>query len=89
MKLYITPGSPYARIARIVIIEKGLEDRVETILAQTRTIDSPYYRINPSGRVPYLIRDDGVGLEESTLISRHLDELDGRPLFAEQAGDAG
>ena len=89
MKLYITPGSPYARIARIVIIEKGLEDRVETVLAQTRTIDSPYYRINPSGRVPYLIRDDGVGLEESTFICRHLDELDGKPRFADPVGDAG
>ena len=29
MKLYITPGSPYARMARIVVIEKGLESRVE------------------------------------------------------------
>jgi glutathione S-transferase len=25
VKLYITPGSPYARIARIVVLEKGLE----------------------------------------------------------------
>jgi len=25
MKLYITPASPYARMARIVVIEKGLE----------------------------------------------------------------
>ena len=23
MKLYITPGSPYARMARIVVLEKG------------------------------------------------------------------
>ena len=36
MKLYITPGSPYARIARIVILEKGLESRVEVIVAQSR-----------------------------------------------------
>jgi transposase-like protein len=27
MKLYITTGSPYARLARIVRIEKGLEGR--------------------------------------------------------------
>jgi glutathione S-transferase len=40
MKLYITTGSPYARIARIVILEKGLESRVEIIAAQTRTADS-------------------------------------------------
>lgn len=68
MKLYITTTSPYVRIVRIVVLEKGLESRVEIIVAQTRTADSPYYRINPSGRVPYLVRDDGVGLEESALV---------------------
>ena len=81
MKLYITPGSPYARIARIVVLEKGLGDRVEVITAQTRVAESPYYRINPSGRVPYLVRDDGVGMEESALICDYLDRIDGRPLF--------
>jgi glutathione S-transferase len=78
MKLYITPGSPYARMVRILILEKGLS-RVEVVTAQTRVADSPYYRINPSGRVPYLVRDDGVGLEESALICDYLDRIDGRP----------
>lgn len=86
MKLYVTPGSPYARMARIVVIEKGLERRVEIIVAQTRRVDSPYYRINPSGRVPYLLRDDGVGMEESALICAYLDHLDGRPAFDLSAG---
>jgi glutathione S-transferase len=81
MKLYITPGSPYARMARMVVIEKGLNSRVEIIRAQTRVAGSPYYDINPSGRVPYLIRDDGVGLEESAVICAYLDHLDGKPAF--------
>ncbi|HWA38537.1 MAG TPA: glutathione S-transferase N-terminal domain-containing protein [Burkholderiales bacterium] len=85
MKLYITPGSPYARMARIVVLEKRLESRVETIVAKTRTPGSPYYAINPSGRVPYLERDDGPGLEESALICDFLDRLDGRPSLG--AGD--
>jgi glutathione S-transferase len=72
MKLYCTPGSPYARMARIVVIEKGLEQRVEVVMAQTRKEGSPYYAINPSGRVPYLVRDDGVGMEESQLICAFL-----------------
>ena len=80
MKLYITPGSPYARMARIIVLEKGLQRRVEVIAAQTRVADSPYYRINPSGRVPYLICDDGVGLEESAVICDYLDSLDGKPV---------
>ena len=70
------------------MLEKGLADRVEVVPAQTRTVESPYYGINPSGRVPYLIRDDGVGLEESTLICDYLDRLDGKPAFALPAGDA-
>jgi glutathione S-transferase len=81
MKLYVTEGSPYARIVRVVIIEKGLQSRVEIIYAQTRVASSPYYGINPSGRVPYLIRDDGFALEESALICAYLDQLDGNPLF--------
>ena len=87
MKLYITPGSPYARMARIVVLEKKLESRVETIAAKTRTADSPYYDINPSGRVPYLVRDDGVGMEESALICAYLDHLDGAPQFDLPGGD--
>jgi glutathione S-transferase len=59
MQLYVTYGSPYARLARIVVVEKGLEDRVEIIEAKTRMKDSPYYQINPSGRVPYLVDDTG------------------------------
>jgi glutathione S-transferase len=81
MKLYIAPGSPYARIARIFVLEKQLEDRVEIVVAQTRSMESPYYRIAPSGRVPYLVRDDGVGMEESAVICRYLDHLDGKPQF--------
>ena len=86
MKLYVTPGSPYARMARIVVLEKGLERRVEIVMAKTRTADSPYYAINPSGRVPYLVTDDGIGLEESALICDYLDRLDGKPSLVPHGG---
>jgi glutathione S-transferase len=79
VKLYVTYGSPYARLARIIIVEKGLQGRVEIIEAKTRTKDSPYYQINPSGRVPYLIEDAGTGMEDSQLICAYLDRLDGKP----------
>ena len=81
MKLYVTYGSPYARLARIMVIEKALDDRVEIIEAKTRTPGSPYYQINPSGRVPYLVDDTGVGMEDSQLICAYLDGLDGKPRF--------
>ena len=57
------------------------QQHIEIIVAQTRRAGSPYNSINPSGRVPYLIRDDGVGLEESAVICAYLDHLDGNPVF--------
>ena len=70
MKLYITYISPYARLARILVLEKGMSERVDIVEAKTRTFDSPYYRINPSGRVPYLVDDAGIGMEDSRAESR-------------------
>ena len=81
MKLYVTMTSPYARLARIVVHEKALADRVEIIAAKTRTPGSPYYAINPSGRVPYLVTDDGTGLEDSQVICAYLDGLEACPRF--------
>ena len=81
MKLYVTYTSPYARLSRILIEEKGLKDRVGIVEAKTRTPASPYYQINPSGRVPYLVDDAGIGMEDSQLICSYLDSLDGKPRF--------
>src|SRR5262250_638404 len=87
MKLYVTFGSPHARLARMVVVEKGLEGRVEILEAKTRTTGSPYYQINPSGRVPYLVDNAGVGMEDSQLICAYLDELDGKPWLRHALAD--
>jgi glutathione S-transferase len=87
MKLYVTLTSPYARLPRILIMEKGLAPRIEVVEAKTRAADSPYYRINPSGRVPYLVDDTGAGMEDSQLICAYLDALDAKPRFHPQGPD--
>ncbi len=81
MKLYYTRTSPYARVVRTLLVEKGLDGVVEQIEAKTRTPGSPYYAINPSGRVPFLLLDDGRGIEDSQLICTYLDRLYGNPGF--------
>jgi glutathione S-transferase len=81
MKLFVTLTSPYARLARIVVIEKALDRRIEIVEAKTRTPGSPYYGINPSGRVPYLVTDDGIGMEDSQVICAYIDSFDGEPQF--------
>lgn len=75
VKLYVTPLSPYCTLVRAFLFEKGMHDRIELVQAQTRAAGSPYYAINPSGRVPYLALDDGRGLEDSRLIIDFLDGL--------------
>ena len=81
MNLYVTLTSPFSRLVRAVIIEKKLQDRILVTPIQTRTPDSPLYAINPSGRVPTLVTDDGVIFEDSQVICSYLDHLEGVPIF--------
>ena len=89
MKLHTTLTSPYGRMARIVRLEKGLADRIALEPVQTRGADNPYYAVNPSGRVPSLILDDGTILEDSTLVCWTMDHLDGDPTLHPPQGMAG
>ncbi len=85
MKLHVTFTSPYARTARVSLIEHGLQDQVEVLKAQTRQANSPYYTIAPSGRVPILELDDGRTLEESELICAYFDALGNGPALLRPA----
>jgi glutathione S-transferase len=82
MKLYVTLTSPYARMVRVLIIEKGIEDKVEVVPIQTRTLDTPLLAINPAGRVPTLVNDDGEMFDESALIIDYLESVYAPPLLA-------
>ncbi|MEM1159814.1 MAG: glutathione S-transferase family protein [Pseudomonadota bacterium] len=86
MKLYITKTSPYARMARVVVREKGLHADVDEEIARTREPGSPFYKINPSGRIPCLLLEDGSILEDSPLIISYLDQLKGRLQFQKPEG---
>ncbi len=86
MKVLTTLTSPYGRIVRAFIIEKGFEDRVEIIPTVTRTPDTPVLDVNPSGRVPTLITDDGTMFEESALICAYLDSLEDPQLLSPEPG---
>lgn len=67
MKLLINTTSPYTRIARIALAEKGLADTTTEIVDPWG--DTPQLlQANPAGRVPTLITDDGRALTESLLI---------------------
>ena len=84
MKVLTTLTSPYGRMARALIVEKGFEDRVEVVPCRTRTPDTPVLDHNPSGRVPTLVTDDGTVFEDSALVCAYLDSLEDPQVLAPQ-----
>jgi len=79
MKLYFSNPSPYARKARMTIIEKGLNDRVEQVLRNPFDDPADLRTVNPLGKVPVLILPDGQALYDSAVICEYLDTLSETP----------
>jgi len=77
MKLFYASGSPYARIARVVVRELALGDRVEEIEVTLRDPHSTLLPYNPGGKVPALQLDDGTVINESLLVLAYLDARHG------------
>ena len=78
MKLLINTTSPYARIARIALWEKGLGE-VPTQIVDPWGDTPELLQANSSGRVPALILDDGQVLTESLLIVLWLERTRSEP----------
>lgn len=77
MKLYGSPGSPFARKVRIVLAEKNIPH--DYIVARGSAPDSPVPPFNPLGKIPTLVRDDGRALYDSPVIVEYLDSLGSGP----------
>ena len=71
MQLLANTTSPYVRIARVAMIEKGLD--IEPTLVDPWADDPRLRAANVATRVPTLITDDGTPLTESLLIVQWLE----------------
>ena len=58
MHLYINTTSPFVRLVRLAIEEKGLSDRVELEVVDPWGDPAAFLKANPAGRVPTLITDE-------------------------------
>ncbi|MEX0730733.1 MAG: glutathione S-transferase N-terminal domain-containing protein [Aquisalimonadaceae bacterium] len=82
MQLYLNATSPYARVARVAALEKGLEERVTLCWVDPWGDDEALIGANPVGRVPALRTDDDDCVSESLLIAQVFDKLGtGAPLL--------
>ena len=73
MRLFGTPGSPFARKVRIVLEERRIPH--EYIVERGSAPGSRVPQFNPLGKVPTLALDDGRGLYDSPVIVEYLDSL--------------
>ena len=71
MQLLANTTSPFVRIARIAMIEKGLE--VEPTIVDPWADDARLREANAATRVPSLVLDNGIPLTESLLIVQWLE----------------
>lgn len=92
MRLLYSPGSPFARLIRIALIETGLDPRVtkqELTRARLYSPESDVLALNPIGRVPTFELDDGTVLTESKLILDYIDALNPGPKLLPRDGSDG
>jgi glutathione S-transferase len=85
MKLYGSETSPYVRKLRILIREKEIP--CEFIIEGPSDPAGHVAALNPLGKVPVLVRDQGDVLFDSPMIAEYLDSLRGEPLLP-LAGEA-
>ena len=71
MQLLANTTSPFVRIARVAMIEKGLE--IEPTLVDPWADDARLREANAATRVPSLVLDNGIPLTESLLIVQWLE----------------
>ncbi|SHK37049.1 glutathione S-transferase [Roseomonas rosea] len=85
MRLLTSPASPFARKALACAIARGVEGGIE--LVPTSTQASPELpALNPLGKIPVLILDDGTAVFDSPVICDFLDSLGTAPPMTPATG---
>jgi len=83
MKLLYQTHSPYARKVLVLAHEAGLAERLTVVHHETSPTwrNDEVFRLNPLGKVPVLLLDDGTSLFDSNVICEYLDGLHDRARF--------
>jgi len=78
LKLYSNTASPFGRKCKIIAHELGLKLEVIRTLP---TQDPEFRRVNPLGKIPALVLDDGSVLFDSPVICEYLNRKGGGKFF--------
>lgn len=85
MQLFTNPASPFCRKIEVLLHETGKIDtvRLEHVAGHPTETGTMPVSVNPIGKIPTLVRDDGPALYDSRVIGRYLDYLYSAHLFPE------
>lgn len=75
MQLFLNATSPFARVAHVIALEKGLQDHLTLVWSDPWNNDPALLTAHPQLRIPVLITDDGHAISESLLIAQYLDRI--------------
>jgi len=89
MKLYYSPGSPFARKVRIVAMETRLDKKIEMVNVALSPVapNADVDKHNPVGKIPVL-SVKGMDLFDSPVICEYLDSLHGGAKLFPASGPA-
>ena len=77
MKLFYSTASPYARKVVVAAREAGIIDQINIISTNANPVDpnQDIVAVNPIGKIPTLILDDGTALFDSRVICEYIASL--------------
>jgi len=90
MKLFHSSTSPFVRKVLVAAEERGLRGRIEIVPAvlSPTSPDANLSAVNPLGKIPALIMDEGDALFDSHVIVDYLDSLGAAPKLIPANGRA-
>jgi glutathione S-transferase len=77
MILRSSPASPFGRKVIICAALAGLSERIEVVATDVTDPTGEIHKLNPLGKIPTLILEDGTVYFDSRVIAEYLDHLAG------------
>jgi glutathione S-transferase len=83
MKILGSPGSPFVRKVRVIAAEKAIV--AEYVVERPNVEGSRIPQLNPLGKIPVLLLDDGEAIYDSVVIGEYLEGLKIEPRLVPHA----
>jgi glutathione S-transferase len=87
MQLFCSTTSPWSYKVRVTAHEKGLHNRIQLHICAPLEDPPSLLQVNPLGKIPALVLDNGVALYDSPVICEYLDSLNRERLLIPAHGD--